>query len=743
MLYCTAGILPEIMQSDPILSGVSHIIMDEIHERSMISDFLLAILKDVTNKRKDLKLILMSATLNAEKFSQFFGGAPILHIPGFTFPVTEHYLEDVLNMTRFRPSSGSGFNQRGGGWGGGGRGGRGGGGRGGGGRGWGRGPNRDVANDLPDIIEPYVRDLRRGEVQAYPNHVINMLKDPELEGVNNDVIFSLLQYISTQKPGAVLVFLPGWDAINSLHRSLCESKFFNSSRFQIIPLHSMLPTVSQKAIFNTPPEGVRKIVLATNIAETSITIDDIVYVVDCGKTKMNNFDVKDNIATLKPEWISLANSRQRRGRAGRVQEGLCYHLYSRAREQTFQDYPLPEIQRTRLDEVVLKAKMLQLGKIAPFLQKLLDPPDEASVHLSLKLLRLIDALDDDEHLTPLGYHLAKLPLDPQIGKMLLMASIFSCVDPVFTVAASLGFKDAFHTPMNKEKEVDKQKTILAQGATSDYTVLINAMKGWETALEQGYAHDYCRENFLTNNTLLLLRDMKDQFSRHLHDMKFIASNNPKAENSNLNSHNTALVNAIIASGLYPNVGVIKRTKWNNKMNKHFSSITTPDDGKVCIHPKSVNNNQPSFDAPFLMYYMKLKGTGAINLHDTATVYPLPLIFFAHDMKSHMVTHDQNMNRAGRRKHGFKDNKPKEIITVRDCLSFECKPSTAKLIKELRTRLNMLLAHKLSHPGTTEWEDPNEGNILRAMIELITNEDKRNQADDYSDDEGDDDFISQI
>ncbi|KAI5748861.1 hypothetical protein M8J76_002685 [Diaphorina citri] len=638
ILYCTAGILPEVMQSDPILSGVSHIVMDEIHERSMISDFLLAILKDVTDKRKDLKLILMSATLNAEKFSQFFGGAPILHIPGFTYPVQEYYLEDVLNMTRFRP----------------------------------RGNNNN-----------YNRNQRGGRGGG------------------------------------------------------------RGARFQIIPLHSMLPTVSQKSIFNTPPEGVRKIVLATNIAETSITIDDIVYVVDCGKTKMSNFDVKDNIATLKPEWISLANAKQRRGRAGRVQEGVCYHLYSRAREQTFQDYPLPEIQRTRLDEVVLKAKMLQLGKIAPFLQKLLDPPDPASVQLSLKLLRLIDALDDDEHLTPLGYHLAKLPLDPQIGKMLLMASIFSCVDPVFTVAASLGFKDAFYCPMNMEKDVDKQKNILAQGAKSDYVVLINAMQGWEQALEHNYAHDYCRENFLTNNTLLLLRDMKDQFSRTMHEMNFISSRDPKNKESNLNSDNHALVNAVIASGLYPNIGVIKRTRWNNKMNKHFSSIITPDDGKVCIHPKSVNNNQATFDSPFLMYYMKLKGTSAINLHDTASVYALPLIFFAHDMKSHMERESDHQGKKQRHKHKMVDNKPKEIITVRDCLSFECKPSTAKIIKELRARLDMLLAHKLSHPGTTAWGDPNEGNILQAMIELITNEDKRNNLDDYSDEEGDDDYINNI
>ncbi|KAI5711731.1 hypothetical protein M8J75_002767 [Diaphorina citri] len=709
ILYCTAGILPEVMQSDPILSGVSHIVMDEIHERSMISDFLLAILKDVTDKRKDLKLILMSATLNAEKFSQFFGGAPILHIPGFTYPVQEYYLEDVLNMTRFRPRGNNNNynrNQRGGR--GGGRGGR-------GGFGGGRAANRD---ELHNIFSLACRTLKRSETQQYPNDVLNMLKDPELEGVNNDVIFSLLQHIcTTQRPGAILVFLPGWDTINSLHRSMCQSSFFNSSRFQIIPLHSMLPTVSQKSIFNTPPEGVRKIVLATNIAETSITIDDIVYVVDCGKTKMSNFDVKDNIATLKPEWISLANAKQRRGRAGRVQE-------------------------------------------------VLDPPDPASVQLSLKLLRLIDALDDDEHLTPLGYHLAKLPLDPQIGKMLLMASIFSCVDPVFTVAASLGFKDAFYCPMNMEKDVDKQKNILAQGAKSDYVVLINAMQGWEQALEHNYAHDYCRENFLTNNTLLLLRDMKDQFSRTMHEMNFISSRDPKNKESNLNSDNHALVNAVIASGLYPNIGVIKRTRWNNKMNKHFSSIITPDDGKVCIHPKSVNNNQAAFDSPFLIQFQAVEnnnttyhsyfmiwfnltvsfpplGTSAINLHDTASVYALPLIFFAHDMKSHMERESDHQGKKQRHKHKMVDNKPKEIITVRDCLSFECKPSTAKIIKELRARLDMLLAHKLSHPGTTAWGDPNEGNILQAMIELITNEDKRNNLDDYSDEEGDDDYINNI
>ncbi len=192
--------------------------------------------------------------------------------------------------------------------------------------------------------------------------------------------------------------------------------------------------------------------IATNIAETSITIDDIVYVVDCGKIKMSNFDVEANIATLKPEWCSLANSRQRRGRAGRVQPGVCYHLYCKGREMTFADYMLPEMLRKRLEEVILQIKVLRLGKVEPFFAKVMDPPDPKAVRLSLELLRQINALDDtdgSEILTPLGFHLAQLPMDPQTGKMILLGAIFSCLDPVLSVAASLSFKDAFVIPLGK------------------------------------------------------------------------------------------------------------------------------------------------------------------------------------------------------------------------------------------------------------------------------------------------------
>lgn len=199
------------------------------------------------------------------------------------------------------------------------------------------------------------------------------------------------------------------------------------------------------------------------LAETSVTIDDIVYVIDTGKVKMTNFDVKANIATFKPEWISLANSKQRKGRAGReyrhfflrltfkchlknisgVRPGIAYHLFTKAREMCLDSYILPEVMRKRLEEIILQIKALGLGKAQPFLDRLMDPPSAEAIFLSLDLLRGLGAISKtggDEQLTHLGFHLSQLPMDPQTGKMILFGAIFSCLDPVLSVAASLSFK---------------------------------------------------------------------------------------------------------------------------------------------------------------------------------------------------------------------------------------------------------------------------------------------------------------
>uniref|UniRef100_A0A0A9XY87 RNA helicase n=1 Tax=Lygus hesperus TaxID=30085 RepID=A0A0A9XY87_LYGHE len=389
ILYCTTGVLLQYMHGDPLLTKVSTVIVDEIHERNTVSDFVITLLKDIVPLRPDLKVILMSATMNADRFSTYFNNCPTVHIPGFTYPVDEYYLEDILEEVPFKFPQSSGAKMK--------------------------KAMKELSTDDNLFMEAYYRDLEHSG--KYSRKTIDSIKNPESNEISLQLIADLVKHICTRLgQGAILVFLPGWDKISALNKLLTQSGKFPPHRYRIIPLHSLMPTANQKKVFERPPRGMRKIVLATNIAETSITIDDVVYVIDCGKIKIKNFDVDGNVSTLKEEWVSLANARQRRGRAGRVQEGVCFHMYCRGREMLLQKDMLPEILRTRLEEVILQGKILQVGKIGPFLGKVMDPPSERAVELSLNLLTSMNALDSDENLTPLGFHLASLPIDPQAVK---------------------------------------------------------------------------------------------------------------------------------------------------------------------------------------------------------------------------------------------------------------------------------------------------------------------------------------
>ncbi|OXB73433.1 UNVERIFIED_CONTAM: hypothetical protein H355_015161 [Colinus virginianus] len=391
------------------LSSISHVVLDEIHERNLQSDVLMSIIKDLLNIRLDLKVILMSATLNAEKFSEYFDNCPMIHIPGFTFPVVEYLLEDVIEKLRYSA----------------------------------------------------------GTIDA-----LEMMDDDK---VDLDLIAALIRHIVLEEEdGAILVFLPGWDNISTLHDLLMSQVMFKSDRFIIIPLHSLMPTVNQTQVFKKTPPGVRKIVIATNIAETSITIDDVVFVIDGGKIKETHFDTQNNISTMAAEWVSKANAKQRKGRAGRVQPGHCYHLYNGLRASLLDDYQLPEILRTPLEELCLQIKILKLGGIAYFLSKLMDPPSRDAVMLAINHLMELNALDRQEELTPLGVHLARLPVEPHIGKMILFGALFCCLDPVLTIAASLSFKDPFVIPLGKEKVADARRKELSKNTKSDHLTVVNA-----------------------------------------------------------------------------------------------------------------------------------------------------------------------------------------------------------------------------------------------------------------------------
>ncbi|KAJ9578179.1 hypothetical protein L9F63_005568 [Diploptera punctata] len=360
---------------------------------------------------------------------------------------------------------------------------------------------------------------------------------------------------------------------------------------------------------------------------------------------------------------------------------------------TLASYPLPEMLRTRLEEVILQIKILQLGNAKSFLERVMDPPDPRAVELSIKLLENLNAMDSDENLTPLGFHLARLPLDPQTGKMILMGALFSCVDPIFSVAASLSFKDPFHIPLGQEEKVNRKKIELSRGQKSDHLILAEALKQWEEAEENKRGSAFCWDYFLSLNTLRMLRDMKVQFAEYLSKMDFLRSTDPKAEEANINSHNSSLVKAIICSGLYPNVAIINSTKRNKHTGRVMIKLYTPEDGRVYIHPRSINEKQNEFESPFLLYHLKLKSS-SVYLHDTTMMYPLPLLFFGKGV---------NMLKE----------KGEEIIAIDQSIKFKCKEKTGLLVKELRKRLDQLLESKINHPGTIDWSHSSvEGAVIR-------------------------------
>uniref|UniRef100_A0A182SEH4 Helicase C-terminal domain-containing protein n=1 Tax=Anopheles maculatus TaxID=74869 RepID=A0A182SEH4_9DIPT len=400
------------------------------------------------------------------------------------------------------------------------------------------------------MIEPYCEEIRG----RYSAPVLRALQNPGSENNQNELIVELLYYITSTKPnGAILVFLPSLAQISDVYRMIREHRMLSQAQLVVYPLHSKLPSKDQTIVFDRPPDGVRKIILSTNIAETSITINDIVYVINAGRHKLNMYE--NGVSVLRDEWISTSNEIQRKGRAGRVQAGVCYHLYSRARRRTMLENVPPEIIRVALDEVILQIKILQLGDARAFMEHLLDKPSEEVIDKSLKLLNGLNAIDNEEKLTPLGYHLARLPMDPRTGKMILLASIFSCIDPITSIAASLTFKNAFYKPLGKEKEVDRIKRNFANDSASDHIMLANVIAEWRKQSNKG---GFCGKNFLNNATLQQLTNMKGQFCEYLCRTKFMAGSQAESKQDNLHSDNVELLRAIVGAGLYPNVAFVRK-----------------------------------------------------------------------------------------------------------------------------------------------------------------------------------------
>ncbi|XP_053681355.1 putative ATP-dependent RNA helicase DHX57 [Anopheles nili] len=657
LTFCTTGILLRRLQSDPTLASVTHIIVDEVHERSEESDFLLLILKELLSKRTDLKVILMSATLNSNLFSSYFGDIPVLDIPGRTFPVEQLFLEDILERSGFVLEPDSQF-------------------------------CRKLRKGEHELL---MQELEYSDVKAANAAPAKTIRDENLKmadmfaryadyskqtckalylmdplRINPEFIEHVLTYIvddnshSWPKEGSILIFLPGLAEIQSIHEALTESKLFGprGERFVLIPLHSMLTNEEQAMVFRKPPKGKRKIVLSTNIAETSVTIDDCVFVIDCGQMKEKHFDSNRNMESLEMVWVSRANALQRKGRAGRVMPGVCIHLYTRPRfSHHILGQPVPEIHRIPLEPLLLRIKTLptlQERGLQEVLGAIIEPPSVENIQAAKKRLINVGAFDLDEQLTPLGHHLAALPVDVRIGKLMLFGAIFQCLDSVLTIAAILSYKSPFVSPFSKRDEADNRKRQFAI-ANSDHLTMLNAYRRWiEAAQKSRYAGQcFAEENYLSGKTLSTIGEMKYQFLELLVSIGFVpidlsGRNRAKRQQLddllkitgaqiNVNGTNNRLLAAILCAALYPNVvkiltpeksfvtgavGAVPRLPQASDLR-----FKTQEDGYVSLHPSSVNATVGNYGSPFLVYQEKIK-TSRIFIRESTMVPLLPMVLFS-------------------------------------------------------------------------------------------------------------------
>ncbi|KAK9803173.1 hypothetical protein WJX72_009006 [[Myrmecia] bisecta] len=481
--YMTDGMLLREFLGEPDLASYSVMMVDEAHERTLHTDVLFGLVKDIARFRPDIKLLISSATLDAEKFSEYFDFAPIFRIPGRRYPV------DIMYT-----------------------------------------------------------------------------KAPEADYLHAAVVTTLQIHV-TQPAGDVLIFLTGQEEIEACEELLKQRTRGMGTKIGeliIAPIYANLPSELQAKIFETTPAGARKIVLATNIAETSLTIDGIKYVIDPGFCKQNSYNPRSGMESLIVTPISKASANQRAGRAGRTSPGKCFRLYTAwSFQHELDDNTIPEIQRTNLGNVVLMLKSLGINDLMNF--DFMDPPPAETLLRALEQLYALGALNDRGELTKLGRRMAEFPLDPMLAKMIIASEQHGCSEEIATICAMVSVGNAiFYRPKDKAVFADNAHNNFHRGNVGDHIALMNVYTGWA---DTNFSTQYCYENYVQLRSMKRAREVREQLLGLMERVELELVSNPAEDN----------IKKAIAAGFFYHTAQLQKTG-------AYRTVKNPQ--TVHIHPSS-------------------------------------------------------------------------------------------------------------------------------------------------------------
>lgn len=665
--FVTSGVLLRMIQSDPsMLDTFSHIVVDEVHERSLDSDFLLILLKRICSRRKSLKVVLMSATVDPAVFINYFkkvsGTVGCTHIEGRTFPVQKHYLDKVIQETQYVPA---------------------------------------------DLAEEGVSPQDVGRI-------ITSMKD----GVDYRLVAELVHYIHSvvleDLAGSILIFMSGVAEIERTMRAI--EKHPQSTDFWVLPLHASLAPADQRLVFNNAPRGKRKIIVCTNVAETSITISDALAVVDSGRVKETVYESSSNVVKLVDSWTSQASATQRMGRAGRVRAGFCYKLYTQVVEtEKMVARPAPEILRAPLESLYLSIKSMGISDVERFLDGAIDSPDATALDTARTNLIKYGALDPAANaLTPLGQHMSLIPADPKTAKLLVLSAIFGCLPVGLTIASIIAGKPPFISPREKRDAAKAAQLQFNQEGNGDLVACVLAYKQWlanQQSMSRGQLKAWCVDNFISNQACRDISSTRRQFLGNLMQTGFIDTDREERLPVSYKSFdgNFKLIRAIIGASLSPNLAEIVLP---DKVFKTISAGTievdpeaqkiryfTPGNERVFVHPGSVmfGVNKFADEARYLSFASSIVS----SKYFASSVTPLSLyglIFF-----SNLIEVDPLGNG----------------VVVDGWTGLKCWPRVGLLVQFLKKIFSDLLVQKFANPHIDMSVHP----VLRVVHELIDSDGK--------------------